>query len=228
MSTEFPIVEVILLGMVAAFLILRLRNTLGRREGHEQDDPYGINSRQQQDNSNVVPMPGIDMDDEPQQRRDPLPDQLDENASPLDRTLAEISARDVNFDRESFCQGARWAYEMIIIAFAQADEKQLKPMLSKDVLVSFKGAIDARKQAGQTMETTLVGIDRCDIVGAELNGKQAEVTVEIEAEIVTATRDADGNVVAGSADEVTTVNETWTFARDTGSRDPNWALSATS
>jgi len=227
MSTDFPIVEVILLGMVAAFLILRLRNTLGRREGHEQDDPYGANSRQQ-DNSNVVPMPGVDLDDDSRQNRDPLPDELDENASPLDRTLAEISARDVNFDRISFCQGARGAYEMIIIGFAQGDEKQLKTMLAKDVMASFKMAIDARNQQGHTMETTLVGIDRCDIVGAELDGRQAEVTVEIEAEIVTVTRDADGDIVSGSADEVAVVTETWTFGRDTGSRDPNWLLTATS
>jgi len=227
MGSDFPIFEIIIFGMIAAFLVLRLRNTLGRRTGFEQEDPADRpNQRDRADASsqgddNVIPLPGR------QAPPDREPEIDLENATPLDRALAEIGAADRSFDRHGFADGARSAYEMIVTSFAQGDKKALKPLLASKVYKSFCDVIDQRKTAGQTQETQLVGFDSAEIVEAAMEGRQAEVTVKFVAEMISVTRDADGNVIAGNVDDVTRVTDIWTFAKDTRSRNPNWELITT-
>ena len=72
-----------------------------------------------------------------------------------------------------------------------------------------------------------MSIDKSDIIGAEVKGKTAHVTMRFVSQLVSATRDRDGNVIDGSPDKVTDVTDVWTFARDLSSRDPNWKLVAT-
>ena len=52
----------------------------------------------------------------------------------------------------------------------------------------------------------------------------AMVTVRFEADIAAVTRNAEGQVVAGSLSDAVQTRDLWTFRRDTASRDPNWLL----
>jgi predicted lipid-binding transport protein (Tim44 family) len=116
---------------------------------------------------------------------------------------------------------------MIVGAFAEGDERTLTQLLGEDVLDGFARAITEREQRGETLHSTLVGIDKTDIIEAEMKDKQALVTVKFVSELISVTRDADGEVVEGDPKKVREVTDIWTFARELASRNPNWKLVAT-
>jgi len=139
----------------------------------------------------------------------------------------EIKAADRGFEPTEILSGARIAFELILGAFASGDTEALKPLLSAEVLGNFAQSIRDREAAGQTMEHTLVGVKSADIVEAFMDGPTAHVTVKFVTDQANVTRDANGEVVDGDPSAVNEVTDFWTFARDTGSRDPNWTLVAT-
>ena len=123
--------------------------------------------------------------------------------------------------------GARSAYEMIVLAFANGDRRALKDLLSSEVYDSFDGAIRAREKAEQKVDTRFVSIDKAELVGAESREKSAQLTVRFVSQMISVTRDKTGTIVDGNPDKVTDITDVWTFARDTTSRDPNWKLVGT-
>jgi predicted lipid-binding transport protein (Tim44 family) len=138
--------------------------------------------------------------------------------------LDEIVRSDPDFAPDAFVQGARGAFEMILLAYAQGDTDTLKPLLAPDVFAGFAGAIRERQTAKQTLETTLVGIRSADITVLRMAGRMAEVTVKFVTEQVNVLRDADGKPVDGEAAAVQKLTDLWTFARDTRSESPDWML----
>jgi predicted lipid-binding transport protein (Tim44 family) len=141
--------------------------------------------------------------------------------------LRAISEADPTFAPKSFMEGAKAAYEMIVTAFAQGDTKTLRNLLEKDVYDGFERAIKDREAAGHKIDFTFVGLPKVEISEAELDKRMAQVTVRFNAEVVSATRDKAGTLLEGNADQVTTIADEWTFARNPKSRDPNWKLVAT-
>lgn len=226
---------------LAVFIFLRLRNVLGQRTGGERppfdraarDFPSGpAKGAANSATGNVVPLPGavIDHAPAPTEAAAPTLDRWKGIAQPgtaLARGLDDVAAADPAFDAAKFLAGARSAYEMIVLAFAGGDRRALKDLLSREVFDGFDGAIRDREQREQKVETRFVGIDKAEIVGAELRDRIAHVTLRFVSQMVTVTRDKAGNVVDGSPDKVTDVTDIWTFARDTSSRDPNWKLVGT-
>jgi len=130
-------------------------------------------------------------------------------------------------EAKHFIAGARAAYEMIVLAYAEGDRRALKNLLSRDVYEGFEAAIRERENKGETVETRFVAIDKSDIAGVELRGRTAQITVRFVSQLISVTRDKSGNVIEGNAEKVTDVTDVWTFARDLSSRDPNWKLVAT-
>jgi len=150
-----------------------------------------------------------------------------EPGSPVARGLESIVQTEPAFDPREFIEGAKAAYEAIVVAFAKGDRKTLRALLSRDVGEGFERAIDERERNKQTVETTFVSIDKAEIVAAETRNRVAHITVRFLSNLITATRDAQGNVVDGNAEAVVEVPDVWTFSRQLGSRDPNWQLVAT-
>jgi predicted lipid-binding transport protein (Tim44 family) len=147
--------------------------------------------------------------------------------TPLSAGLTQIKLADGNFDPAQFVEGARGAFEMIIGAFAAGDAKALRPLLANDVYDDFSGAIKAREEKKEVLETTLIGITSAELIEPEMQQQTAFVTVKFVSEQVNVTRDAENRIVDGDPNHVTKVTDIWTFARNTRSRDPNWALVAT-
>jgi predicted lipid-binding transport protein (Tim44 family) len=116
---------------------------------------------------------------------------------------------------------------MIVTAYAEGDRRTLKNLLARDVYDGFEAVIREREIRGESVETRFVSIDSTDIIGAELRGKIAQVTIRFVSQLVSVTRDKNGVVKDGNPDKVTDVTDVWTFARDVTSRDPNWKLVAT-
>ena len=214
-------IDIIFFAMIAAFLVLRLRSVLGRRDGHESGhrDPFAASSGAERTSDKIVHLPDQSVAEEEEDRID-----WAEADSPLAEGLARIRQGDSNFDENEFLSGARMAFEMILSAYAEGNDQALEPLLSPEVYGNFTRAIEDRKRAGETVEETLVGIKECVILEASMEGRTAQITVKFVSEQVSVTRDRDGEVSDGDPNAVIEVTDFWTFARDTRSRDLNWTL----
>ncbi len=148
------------------------------------------------------------------------------NAS-LEGGLMQMSRSDSSFDPRSFLDGAKQAYEMIVTAFAEGNRKVLKDLLSKEVFEGFSGAITDRESRAEQIDQSFVGIDKADIVEAEVKGGTAQLTVKFVSQLISATRDKVGTVIGGDPQKIKEVTDIWTFAREMSSRNPNWRLVAT-
>lgn len=223
MGTE--LFDILLLGLLAGFIAFRLYSVLGRRTGHERtrDDqlrmPDGAetNPKPAASKDNVVTLP----------ERTAQPGTSTSGANPLARSLMDIKLADRNFDTERFLSGARQAYEMIVTAFARGERDVLRPLLSEDVFETFERAIKSREARNVRVDFTFLKLKGARVSGAEMKGRSAEVSVTFESEVMMAGYDPSGALVEGDAKTPHSVTDIWTFARDTGSRDPNWALVAT-
>ncbi len=228
----FDIYTIIFLAL-AVFIFLRLRSVLGQRTGRERPpyDPYSAREVRGATNDNVVALPGRSTPEGTPQPVASDPAERVKGAaepgSPAAVGLDAIARDDTSFDAKHFITGARAAYEMIVLAFAEGDRRSLKNLLSREVYDGFETAITEREGRGESAETRFVAIDKADITGAELRGRTAQVTVRFVSQLVSVTRDKSGNVIDGSPEKVTDVTDVWTFARDLSSRDPNWKLVAT-
>ncbi|MDU6136408.1 Tim44/TimA family putative adaptor protein, partial [Bradyrhizobium sp.] len=141
--------------------------------------------------------------------------------------LDAVVANDPSFDPRHFLTGARSAYEMIVLAFANGDRRALRDLLSSEVYDSFDAVIKDREKHEQKTETRFVSIDTAELVSADLRDRTAQLTVRFVSQMISVTRDKMGNIVDGNPDKVADITDIWTFARDTGSRDPNWKLVGT-
>jgi predicted lipid-binding transport protein (Tim44 family) len=219
------LIDIILLGLLAGFIAFRLYSVLGRRTGHERarDDqlrmPDGAetNPKPAPNKDNVVTLP----------ERPAQAGTSSSGLTPLARSLMDIKLADRSFDTERFVSGARSAYEMIVTAFARGERDVLRPLLSDDVFDTFERAIKSREARNIRVDFTFLKLKGARITAAEMKGRTAEVTVTFESEVMMAGYDPAGALVEGDAKTPHSVTDIWTFARDTGSRDPNWALVAT-
>jgi predicted lipid-binding transport protein (Tim44 family) len=220
---------------LAVFIFLRLRNVLGQRTGSERP-PYDRAARnivQGAPDSNVVPIPGTVIDQAPMAPPADVAPPSDrwkgiaEAGTALAQGLDGIAAQDSSFDPRHFLSGARSAYEMIVLAFANGDRRSLKDLLSAEVYESFDAAIKERERQERKTETRFVSIDKADVVGADARERSAQLTVRFVSQMISVTRDKAGAIVDGNPDKVADITDVWTFARDPSSRDPNWKLVGT-
>lgn len=215
-------IPTLIFAILAIVVAVKLRSVLGTRNGAERP-PVGPAPGPA--NSNVVPMLGLARKAASAAPAAPWKD-VAEPGTPLANGLDAIAAVDSDFTAAHFLQGAKAAYEIIVTAFAAGDEEALRPMLAPDVLNNFSQAIRARAAAGQKMTTSLVAMDSADIVDAQMSAGLAHVAVRFNAKLISATRDAGGAIVEGSAAPADHV-DIWTFQRAPRARDPNWSLGAT-
>ena len=219
---------------LAVFVIWRLRSVLGQKTGTERSPFKPVDRNQtpvaRKEGDNVVRLPGADRVAPPPQAAAPEPRDwrgFAEPGSAIAQGLEAVVQVEPAFDPRAFVEGAKSAYEAIVIAFAKGDRKTLRMLLSKEVCEGFEREITEREARRQVLETTFVSLDKAEIVAVEVKNRVAQVTVRFLSHLITATRDADGKVVDGSAEAVVEVPDVWTFARTLGTRDPNWQLVAT-
>jgi predicted lipid-binding transport protein (Tim44 family) len=221
---------------LAVFIFARLRSVLGQRTGRERPpyDPYSARDA-------AKPVTGPDkVVALPDKAGEPLPVRKAPSEEPADRWtgiaeagtaiaagLDAIAKAEPDFDARHFLSGAKSAYEMIVIAFAEGDRKTLKNLLAKDVFDGFAQSITERESRGETAESRFVALEKADITHAELKGNTAQIIMRFVSELISVTRNKAGEVINGSPDRVTSVTDVWTFAREIDARDPNWKLVST-
>lgn len=223
MGSSFQFIDIVVFAVIAVFLVLRLRSVLGRRTGSERRrDPFAGAPASDQPVRREAPIAVPDLSAKPKIAAAP-----EAQSTPLAKGLAAIRQEDPAFDEAHFLSGARAAFEMIVGAFAAGDAASLRPLLSDEVFANFNGAIEERRKASQTHTTTVVGIRGVDLLEAEVQNRNAQLTLKIQSDQINVTRDSAGRAVDGDANAVAPVTDIWTFARDLRSRDPNWTLVGT-
>jgi predicted lipid-binding transport protein (Tim44 family) len=227
--------DIILIGLVAVFLILRLRSVLGKRTGNEQPparDPFTPPAPPpatprvgDSGNDNVVPLPTANAPSPRPTLATSGPGGIRATVMPSASSgVAAIRAADPNFEPIGFTGGARAAFTSIVEAFARGDTATLRPLLDGATFASFEGAIRGRVERKEKAETTLIGFEASDVAAAEMQGTHADVTVRFVSEQINVVRNDEGQIVDGNPNEVQKVVDLWTFRRDTKSSDPNWQL----
>ena len=217
MGDSLHLLDIVFFAMVAAFLVFRLRSVLGKRTGNERPPP-ALDARKVADptvTGNVIDIA---------QRRKPAAS-AESGFGAIG--LGAIAAADRSFSPETFLEGARAAFAMIVTAYAEGDTDTLRPLLSDEVYRNFSGAIAARQQAGERLDTQLQGVV-ASVAGAGLDGTVAYVTVRYVSHQINLLRDRSDRIIEGEPDQAVEVIDEWTFRRDTRSPDPNWQLVATS
>lgn len=218
MSTS--IIQLLVLAAIAVFLILRLRNVLGTREGFEKPPISKAEPMKRSANHDFeVIEGGPDRD---------IIDHAPEGSDAAD-ALTKMKAADPSFEVAGFLQGARGAYEMILMGFEAGDMDGIKPYISEEIFDSFNDVVKMREEQGLTIEAKFIGIRELSLAEAEFDEatNEAEVSVRFVGEMTSVVKDTEGNIVEGDEKAVKRQRDVWTFARVMNSGDPNWQLVAT-
>lgn len=211
-------IELLVLAGIAVFLILRLKSVLGTREGFEKTAVEPNETRPVNRNFEVI-------------EGQPDPDivhYVAENSEEA-KALAEMKRTESNFSVAEFVQGARGAYEMILMSFETGELDGIKPFLADDIFQSFVDAVAAREDQGLRIEAEFIGMRETHVVGATFDAQSgfSEITLKFVAELTSAVLDQNGKIVEGDPKAIKRQKDTWTFARQMGRDDPNWQLVAT-
>ena len=198
MENHFGFIDLVLLAMFAGFIILRLRNILGRKTGHQgkvisKYFPKGMEVLKDIENNDAIKSGNID-----------------EEA------------------KKQFLKGAEIAYETIITSFAKGDKKSLKTLLEKNMFGRFSEVIDERKSKQLKYETTFIGLKSSKILEFKKIENLYKVTVNFVSEIITCVKDKNDQIIEGNPDTIKTVNDVWKFSKNMWSQDPTWYLVETS
>jgi predicted lipid-binding transport protein (Tim44 family) len=229
-------ITTIIFALLAVFVVWKLRSVLGTRTGNEKQrdrtfSPRPEEARQPLPGGNVIRLPGAPVADAgPAAPPQPAADRWKDIVEPDSRAipgLDAIAAAEPSFDARAFLAGGKSAYEMIVIAFAKGDRGTLRRLLADDVYESFSHAIGDREARGDRVDMTFVSLEKVAIDDAQVKGSAAQITVRFLSKLITATYDKAGAVIDGSPERVVDMTDIWTFARELGSRDPNWRLVAT-
>ena len=203
MDNAFQYMDIIFLAVVAGVVLLRLRSVLGKRTGSEKKDP----------NLYSYDQPSA----QPTEIKKPLKNIKYSSNSPTDW-----------FSNDDFVNGAKGAYEMIVTNFENGNTKELKPLLEDSVFISFSDVIEKRKQNGEQVEFSFIGIESAEIIYKDLNSSPMEVTVRFISEMITCIKNNKDEIVSGSLNQVQKITDVWTFAKHKNKKTNNWLLLATS
>ncbi|MEM1272548.1 MAG: Tim44/TimA family putative adaptor protein [Pseudomonadota bacterium] len=213
-----PLLSLVVLAAIAVFLILRLRSVLGTREGFEKPPQQSIGRSNARRDFEVIEG-GPDHD---------ITDHVEEDSDAA-KALAAMKSAEPSFSVSEFLSGARGAYEMILMAFERGDIEDVRGFLDEDVAETFDTVIADRADQGLSIDASFVGVREITLTDARFDhaASHAEITVRFVGELTSVVRNEDGEIVEGDANAIKRQRDVWTFARDMGADDPNWALVAT-
>ena len=194
MSNSFGYIDIILLGMIAGFIILRLRSILGRKTGHESKVYPSFTEKKFNIPANEI--------------------------KPVKQNHETLEGK----DKKEFLKGAEVAYETILTAFAMGESKKLKGLLTLAMNKNFSGAIDARNKEQIKSEFTFIGINESSVEKYEKTKDDLFATVRFVAEVISVKKDKNNKIIEGSPDKIKFVTDVWKFTKNIKKNSPNWYL----
>ena len=216
---DSPVIQLLVLAGIAVFLILKLRNALGTRDGYERPpEPMPGQAPAKRQEFEVI-QGGEDLD---------ITDHVPADSDSA-QALAAMKRIEPSFNVSEFLGGARGAYEMILMGFENGELDDLVPFLSRDVFESFDEVVQLREREGLSVEANFVGLRELALSEATFDTKtrEAEITIRFVGELTSVVRDREGAVVEGDANAIKQQRDIWTFSRVMGSDNPNWRLVGT-
>lgn len=204
-------IDLIILAFIAGFILYRLYATLGEQTGFDEAEEMEL----EQAAAAAAPSPK------------PRRQAIEEIDASIRNVIQQMTKLDPEFSLKEFREGASWAFEMIIDAFAKSNTEPLKQLLSKSLFQQFAAALKERAAQGYTFENTLVKIESDEVVEATLKGSVAHLKVKFVSEQIPLLKDKNGVVIEGNVHQIDQVVEYWTFERNLTSDDPNWILIST-
>ena len=195
MSNSFGYLDIILLGMIAGFIILRLRSILGRKTGHE---------------SKIYPNFAEEKFNIPKKE-----------LKTVKQDLETLEGR----DKKEFLRGAEIAYESILTSFATGDLIKLKSLSSSNMFTNFSDAIKSRNKEGVKSEFTFIGVKESSLENYEKIKDNLFATVKFVAEVISVKKDKEDKILEGNPDKIKFVTDSWKFTRNIKQKDLNWYLS---
>ncbi len=220
-------IDVIIFGIIAVFLFLKLRNTIGTRHGEERKRPtlfdapkpeekrpekLGEKLGEKRDEKTIV----LDTPSSPHQSQ---PKGIVESA-----VLTQIALKDPSFDERDFIQGAKFAFETIVEAFAKGDKETLDSLLSPQMMDSFEKVIDRNKEKGYVVFTDILNVKKAEIQDCKLDESIANITIKFTADEIRTVKNNAGDLLSGDPDQIHEIKDIWTFQKNLKSSNPNWTL----
>jgi predicted lipid-binding transport protein (Tim44 family) len=203
MQSSFPYFDILIFGVIAVFLILRLKNILGTKtDTHNQD----INKKETSKNfSNIIPL------------------KAKKNIGDL-KEIEKILKTDPQFQVNEFLSGSTTFFKMVLDSFANGNVENIAQYLKPSVLKSFKIAINERLNEKETEIIELNSIQKNEIRSVSITKTSIKISVLFETFQVRALMNKDSNVIDGDQDNEILVNDEWVFERKINSKNPNWIL----
>ena len=195
MSNNFGYIDIILLGMIAGFIILRLRNILGRKTGHETKIYPSFDERKFNIPKNNVKF-------------------SDENYETLEGK-----------EKKEFLEGAEIAYESILTSFAIGENNKLKNLLTPKMASNFEEAIIARNNENIKSEFTFIGVKESSLEKYEKIKNEVYASVKFVSEVISVKKDKENKIIEGNPDKIKQVTDYWKFTRNIQNKSPDWYLS---
>lgn len=218
MESGIPYGDIIVIGAIAAFILLRYRAMLGEKTGRDLSDvsrPRPVSELE----------PVIQLPERDHARKKAILSMVE--TGPFADQFSTMRAIDPEFNQTDFLTGAKAAFEMVVEAYNNADHDTLKMLLSDRIYKEFKQSLEANEKEGRTVHSTLVAIVKAEITDAKLRGNKATITVDFLSEQIPLVRNAEGEIIEGNASMQEAVEDEWIFERDLKSSDPAWKVTET-
>ena len=203
MQNGFPYLDILIFGVIAIFLIFRLKNILGTKTDFEDN---GLKEKKQPKQfSNVVSL------------------KTNKNNS-VNEEIDKIIKVDSNFDMVNFLDGSKTFFEMVLKSFVSGNLDNVKDFIKPSVLKSFKGAIDDRNKENETLIIDLISVEKNKIVSSVITKSSIKINVVFETLQITALMDKNEKIIDGDTDKEILVKDEWIFEKKIKDQNPNWTL----
>ena len=203
MQTSFPYFDILIFGVIAVFLILRLKNILGTKTDINDQN---VNNKETSKNfSNIIPL------------------KTNKNNS-SSGDVEKILKVDPKFNVDDFLFGSTTFFKMVLESFAKGEIDNIAEYLKASVLKSFKSAINERIKEKETEIIELISIKKNEIRSVNITKTSIKISVFFETLQIRALMNKDSKVIDGDKDNEILVKDEWVFERKINSDNPNWVL----
>ena len=218
---NFPFIDIFILAMIAIFIINRLRNSLGKKTGNETDIAQKFSQKPSKFKESN---PDKEIEKSKNQVKEAKNIILHKNSS-INEKLNNIVKVDPSFTVENFIDGAKKAFEYILVKYSENDLKSLKSLLAPQILTNFTDQIKLRQKQKQILGITILKIDDPEIIDVSIvKNKQCFIKLEFKSQQVQTTKDSNNKVIDGNDNLILNISELWTFSKEIKNKNPNWIL----
>ena len=207
MQSGLPYLDILIFGVIAVFLIFRLKNILGTKTGYDSSNIEKEN--QQKKFSNIIPLKS---------------DKNDVKYNQTNKDLNKIKQIDPTFDVVDFLSGSRTFFKMVLESFTNGDLNTVKSFIKPSVLESFKNAIEERNKDKETLIIDLKAIEKNEILSYKITKTTIKINVIFESKQIIALTDKNDELIDGNMEKEIVVKDEWVFERKINYKSPNWTL----